>query len=185
MGLMVLVGKIWNAVLAALVAVAAVLAIAFMGVRLLGLTPYAVLTGSMEPELPVGSLAYVRHVDPSEVEVGDAITFKLESGTLVTHEVYEIDESAREFRTRGVANVDSAGNISPDASPVAFSQLVGVVAFCIPCLGYINNFITQAPGIYMVIAFVAMVVAVSIAIELFETRNEGQAAGRPAPKHMR
>lgn len=42
-------------VLVALVA----LVIAFAGVRLAGLTPYAVLSGSMEPEFPVGSLIYV------------------------------------------------------------------------------------------------------------------------------
>lgn len=51
--------KVWNALLACLVAIAAFLAIAFGG-PLLGLTPYAVLSGSMEPELPVGSLIYVK-----------------------------------------------------------------------------------------------------------------------------
>ena len=50
--------KVWNALLACLVAIAAFLAIAFGGGPLLGLTPYAVLSGSMEPELPVGSLIY-------------------------------------------------------------------------------------------------------------------------------
>ena len=61
--------RIWNAVLAVLLALVAALVIAFAGVRLIGLTPYAVLSGSMEPELPVGSLIYVRAVDPSEVVV--------------------------------------------------------------------------------------------------------------------
>lgn len=89
-----MVARIWNAVLAVLVALAAFLAIAFAGVRLVGLTPYAVLTGSMEPELPVGSLVYIRDVDPSDVKPGDAITFELESGTLVTHEVFEVDSQA-------------------------------------------------------------------------------------------
>ena len=37
-----------------LIAAAAVLLVAFAGVRLVGLTPYAVLSGSMEPEYPVG-----------------------------------------------------------------------------------------------------------------------------------
>ena len=100
-------GRIWNALLTTLIVAAAALAIAFAGVRLVGLVPYAVLSGSMEPELPVGSLVYVRAVDPSEVAVGDTITFELESGTLVTHEVYEIDAAAREFKTHGIANVDA------------------------------------------------------------------------------
>ena len=33
--------------------------------RLFGYTPYAVLSGSMEPELPVGSMAYVHETDPA------------------------------------------------------------------------------------------------------------------------
>ena len=37
-----------------LIAAAAVLLVAFAGVRRVGLTPYAVLSGSMEPEYPVG-----------------------------------------------------------------------------------------------------------------------------------
>ncbi len=53
---------------------AALMLVAFAGVRLFGLTPYAVLSGSMEPEYPTGSLIYVRDVDPADVAVGDAIT---------------------------------------------------------------------------------------------------------------
>lgn len=185
-----MVARIWNAVLAVLVVLAAFLAIAFAGVRLVGLTPYAVLTGSMEPELPVGSLVYIRDVDPSDVKPGDAITFELESGTLVTHEVFEVDAQEQTFRTRGIANKDDQGNISPDAAPVAWSQLVGVVAFRVPYLGYINNFVTHTPGIYITVSFVAVVIAVSILIELFESNKEEKqncARGRHAapPKHMR
>ena len=88
---------------------AALMLVAFVGVRLFGLTPYAVLSGSMEPEYPTGSLIYVRDVDPADVAVGDAITFELESGTLVTHEVYEIDSDARAFRTQGIAHIDAGG----------------------------------------------------------------------------
>ena len=94
MGMIGLFGRIWNAILVALTVAAAALVVAFAGVRLVGLTPYAVLSGSMEPELPVGSLVYVRAVDPSEVVVGDTITFKLESGTLVTHGTVALRASA-------------------------------------------------------------------------------------------
>ena len=178
--------RIWNAVLAVLLALVAALVIAFAGVRLIGLTPYAVLSGSMEPELPVGSLIYVRAVDPSEVVVGDTITFKLESGTLVTHEVYEIDAAAREFKTHGIANVDSQGIISPDAAPVPWSSLIGTVVACVPLLGYVNAFVTQPPGVFMVIAGVAVVIGVSIVLELLSMRTpDKRVSETPAPKHMR
>lgn len=155
------------------------------GGPLLGLTPYAVLSGSMEPELPVGSLIYVKHVDPTEVHVGDAITFRLESGTLVTHEVYEIDAAAHEFKTHGIANVDAQRNISPDAAPVPWSSLVGSVVACVPLLGYVNVFVTRPPGVFMVIAGVAVVIGVSIVIELVGAGGHEKREAAHAPKHMR
>lgn len=139
----------------------------------------------MEPDLPVGSLIYVKPVDPTEVHVGDAITFRLESGTLVTHEVYEIDAEAREFRTHGIANVDSQGNISPDAAAVPWSSLVGSVVACVPLLGYVNVFVTRPPGVFMVIAGVAVVIGVSIVIELVGAGRHDKREAAHAPKHMR
>ena len=89
------------------------LLVAFAGVRLVGLTPYAVLSGSMEPEYPVGSLVYVKAVDPLDVEVGDAITFSLPSGTLVTHQVYQIDAESRAFRTQASPTSPATGPFPP------------------------------------------------------------------------
>ena len=50
------VKKVWNAVTWVLVLCVAVLAFLLAGVRLIGYTPYTVLSGSMEPTYPVGSL---------------------------------------------------------------------------------------------------------------------------------
>lgn len=37
--------------------------------------PFAVLSGSMEPELPVGSMVFVRQVELADIAVGDNATF--------------------------------------------------------------------------------------------------------------
>ena len=74
--------------------VLAVAALAFLlaGIRIVGFTPYAVLSGSMEPAFHVGSLIYVKSVDPEDIKVGDAITFRLSGeDTAATHRVIEID----------------------------------------------------------------------------------------------
>lgn len=155
--------RVWNILLTLLLAVAAALVIAFAGVRVVGLEPFAVLSGSMEPEYPVGSLIYVKDVQPSDVQVGDAITFSLPSGTLVTHQVYEIDAEAREFRTQGIANIKSDGTISPDAAPVDFDSLVGKPVACIPYLGYVNDFLTSPMGMIVAGTVVAVFIIVSIA----------------------
>ena len=51
--------KIWNWVSGILVALVVLLAVALAGVRIIGLHPFVVLSGSMEPEYHVGSLIYV------------------------------------------------------------------------------------------------------------------------------
>ena len=50
-------------------------ALLLAGARLVGLRTFAVLSGSMEPAYPVGSLIYVRSAEPSALECGDVITF--------------------------------------------------------------------------------------------------------------
>ena len=47
--------------------VAAVLAVAVLVPRVGGATPYTVLTGSMAPTYPPGSLVVVRPVDPESI----------------------------------------------------------------------------------------------------------------------
>lgn len=167
--------------------IAVALIVAFAGVRAVGLTPYAVLSGSMEPELPVGSLIYVKGVDPSTISAGDTITFSLESGTLVTHQVYEVDAEAGEFRTQGIANVDSEGNISRDASPVPFERVVGVPVLCIPWLGYINAFLTGPGGVFALVAVIGGLIILQIVASLASGRG-GAADGadsRPIGSHAR
>lgn len=174
-----LYARVWNVVLALLVMIAAVLAIAFAGVRLVGLEPYVVLSGSMEPEIPTGSLIYVRAADPTEVQVGDTITFSLESGTRVTHQVWQIDAEQRLFYTQGIANKTAEGEISHDGAPVSWDDFLGVPVSCIPNLGYLNVWITTAPGLYVVIAAVVIVLCMTLIIELL-TKNREEAEAEAA-----
>lgn len=77
------VRRLWGIVSSAVLGLIVLLALALVGVRALGLTPYAVLSGSMEPTYRVGSLIYVKKVDPAEVQVGDPITFVVNDDLLV------------------------------------------------------------------------------------------------------
>jgi len=95
----------------------------------LGHSAFRVLTGSMEPEIPVDSMVVTQKVDPSEIAVGDIITFysadpDLE-GSVVTHRVARIenDENGLRFITKGDAN------IIEDEYPVTPETLIGKVVF--------------------------------------------------------
>ena len=70
------------------------LVVLLVGVRLIGIEPHIVLSGSMEPEIFTGSLVYVKRISPEEaqnLQVGDTITYLADSrGTKVTHKIYEV-----------------------------------------------------------------------------------------------
>ena len=94
----------------AILAIAAVLAVAVLVPRLAGATPYAVLTGSMQPDYPPGTLVVAEPVPFDEIVIGDVITYQLQSGEpeVVTHRVIgrttQPDGSSR-LITQGDADV--------------------------------------------------------------------------------
>jgi signal peptidase len=101
----------------------------------------------------VGDLVYVKPVDPSEVQIGDDISFVLNEDLVVaTHRVIRIDEQKQHFYTKGIANE------LEDTDPVHFNNLIGVVKFSIPLLGYVSDFIQHPPGMYITIAAGAVLI---------------------------
>lgn len=120
------------------VATTAVLVVAVVVPRLAGATPYTVVTGSMRPGLPPGTLAVVRPTPVEEIGIGDVITYQLESGkeTVVTHRVVAVGLDAtgtRVLRTQGDANP------APDSQWVRPVQVRGELWYAVPHLGRVNN----------------------------------------------
>lgn len=105
---------------------------------LVGGMPLSVLTGSMSPHLPAGTLVVTKPTSAEEIGVGDVITFQIESGkpAVVTHRVIErsIDSNGEvSFTTQGDANN------TPDPQPVQEVQVRGKVWYAIPYLGWVNQ----------------------------------------------
>lgn len=145
------VKKIWNIITSIIVALAVLLAIALVGVRLIGFQVFTVLSGSMEPTYHVGSLIYVKDVDYTELEAGDVITFMLDEDTVATHRIVEVvpdetDSSVLRFKTKGDANA------AEDGSLVHYKNVIGTPVFTIPKLGYVANYIQNPPGMYVAIS---------------------------------
>ena len=116
----------------------------------------------MEPDYPVGSLIYVKEVDPSEEEVGDVITYVLPNDMPSTHRVIGIDEENEVFYTKGDANEVE------DGAPVHFKNLIGTPIFMIPFLGYVAHFIQHPPGMYIAIAVGAILLILVFLPDLFQ-----------------
>lgn len=163
------VKRIWNLMTTILVAAVVILAFLLMGVRIIGLTPYTVLSGSMEPKYPVGSLIYVKKADPMDIEVGDAITFVLNEDLVVaTHEVWKIDRENSAFYTQGIANKDADGNIIRDGGSVHYNNLIGKPVFCIPKLGYFTDYVSRPPGMYLAVSAALIVLILTFVPDLID-----------------
>lgn len=134
----------------------------FFGSSILNVKTFVVTSGSMVPKYPVGSLIYVKDVEPVDIKVGDTITFRMKNSEIVaTHEVYEIDYENEQFYTQGINNKNSAGEIIHDAEPVSFKDFIGKPSLCIPYLGYVNFIITQKPGSYILISITFVILIIS------------------------
>ena len=140
--------KAWDIFTSIIVIVAIVLAILFVGFRVIGFEVYTVVSGSMEPEIPVGSLVYVKEIDPFKLKSRDVISYLVSENTIVTHRVTEIvpdpeDPSVIRFRTKGDANdVEDAGLVHG-------KNIIGKVRFHIPLLGYVAHFLHTPLGRYI------------------------------------
>jgi signal peptidase len=124
-----------------LVVLVAALAVVLIVVpKATGSLPLSVLTQSMEPTLPPGTLVVVRPVAADDIEVGDVVTYQITSGqaAVVTHRVIAVASSSdggRTFTTKGDNN-DVA-----DSRPVLPEQIRGTVWYSLPALGTVNQFV--------------------------------------------
>jgi len=119
----------------------------------------AVLSGSMEPQLKVGSLVVTHSVDPETIAVGDIITFHPTTvdENLITHRVVGIGHNSPiHFETKGDANAE------PDPFTLPACNLVGKVNFHLPYWGYATEFLKTPLGFLF-----AVVIPGSITIAIF------------------
>jgi signal peptidase len=115
-------------------------------------TPYAVLTDSMRPDLPPGTLVVMRSTPAEELGVGDVITYQLGSGeqAVATHRIVTVgigDDGERIFQTQGDAND------TPDAAWVRPVQVKGKLWYSVPVLGHAHRLLTAPQrqwGVYAV-----------------------------------
>ena len=92
-----------------------------------GIRPYIVMSGSMEPEIRTGAVAFV-DTGETEASVGDIITFET-GDALVTHRVYALRDGY--YQTKGDSNEQ------PDLELVSKEHVIGRYRYSIPVIGYI------------------------------------------------
>ncbi len=145
--------------------------------------PLLVLTGSMEPSVPVGSLVVIRDVDPDTVRVGDVVTYRLTSRSgfdtegydtpYLTHRVKSVENHASgpRFITQGDANT------TPDPLEVSPTQLLGRVVLVSSLAGGLVQSVRRPGGL---VVLLLACLGVTALYRLRKRPMRGQACSRTA-----
>lgn len=96
--------------------------------RLFGYIPYIVTSGSMEPEISTGSIAFI-NTKNGEIDDNEVIAFSV-GDSVVLHRVVSYNKEADSYVTKGDANN------TVDVNPVRKSEIIGTYKTSIPEAGF-------------------------------------------------
>lgn len=141
--------------------------------RIMGGTSLTVLTGSMVPTFNPGDVIAVAKVDPSEVKVGDIVTFQPVSDdpTLITHRVVAkgvAGDGSVQFTTQGDAN-------GAADEPIEGDQIKARYLYHLPWLGHV---VGPLDGRGPLVATGIAICLIAYGIWCFLPRPRGRRPGR-------
>ncbi len=122
--------------------------------NLLGVRPVIVLSGSMSPAIPAGSLAVARQVTADDLKVGDVVTVPA-GDRQVTHRVVTVTHhgGSATLRLRGDANerADEETTVVRSAPRVVGS---------VPGAGRVIAWFSRAPGVFVLGGYAALLLTI-------------------------
>ena len=141
-----------------------------IGLNRSGYGPYqfkTVLSGSMEPNISVGSLVVVKKAVLKELKVDDIISFSA-NGQVITHRIIFI-ENTGDIITKGDANNYEDG--------IYEKEIIGKVLVSIPKVGYFFRLLQSISGKIALVSSVLNIVLLEhfiglILIEMKEKKKE-------------
>lgn len=155
--------KIFNVYRNVLFAVAIIFLIVTCLPMLFGIQPFVVLSGSMEPQIHVGSVCYInKNIESSEVITGDVIAFSIDETTVV-HRIHAVNEETGNFIMKG------DNNESVDLGEVSQDMIIGKAMFSIPYLGYVVKWIQEPKGI--IVAGAAILISIVSSLLYSDSRK--------------
>ncbi|MBO4326346.1 MAG: signal peptidase I [Clostridia bacterium] len=146
------------------------LLILIIGSEAAGVRYMCVLSSSMEPELPVGSLIAIVPAKPENVVPGENLTYFI-GGNYVTHKVIRNDRENGVLITKGIA-----GKI--EDAPVPYSAVKGVQKLCVPGLGTLAEKLRTVSGKIILLSAAAAVFFAVIIADIIMSRRRAAAANQ-------
>lgn len=131
---------------------------------------YHVVSGSMTPEIPIGSIVYVKPTEPESVQHNDIIAFQ-SGDSVITHRVVTNHIVEGEFTTKGDANPVE------DEKRVNYNELIGKVERYYPYLGELLVVYSTNVGKFYIVLFAACGAMLNILASRLRARyNEQETA---------
>ena len=132
---------------------------------LCGLRPGVVLSGSMSPSIPAGSLAVSRAVSATELHTGDVVTVT-DGDRHVTHRIVAVDHdgASATLQLKGDANprADEQSHVVRSAPRVVASA---------PHVGRVVAWLSRPPGVFVFAGYAALLLTIAT------SRSGAQSAG--------
>lgn len=141
-----------------------------VGPRFLPYQVCAVLSGSMEPTLPVGSIVILAKTEGNQLKVGDIITFSYPNhpNQLVTHRIYQVKlgTAGPGFVTKGDAN-NAPDNWVVNGSGTGWREM-----FTIPYLGYILGVLGSPLLRLLILGIPACLLGILLLAEIWSPKKQ-------------
>jgi len=135
---------------------------------------FIIASGSMEPNIPTGSIIVVQSVPQDKISVGDAITyFARDRVTVVTHRVVSIDKeyAVYIYTTKGDDN-------NTEDQPTGHDRVIGRVLYTIPGSRFITRLLGNA--FYVGIAIIGLGLILCFAGVMGDIRKKKEAEKKKA-----
>lgn len=135
--------------------------------RMFGYQIYTVISGSMEPAIPTGSLVFIKDMEPQDVEENDAIAYYggRDSNAIITHRVVENRVVMGEFITKGDANQ------TEDMNPVDYDNFLGRVEKSIPQVGIFAQMLTSMEGKITAACVIGLALVLHLLAAVFDRKK--------------
>jgi len=149
----------------------AALVVITLGPFVLPYRVYTVLSGSMEPTIPIGAQVVVLKVNAADIRVGDIVTFDLPSnpGVLVTHRVIQVEPDGK-----GGAQWITKGdhNSVPDSWRIPATGFGYRYAFAVPFVGYLFAMLQSPLGRICFILAPALLLAAVVVNDFWKASDK-------------
>lgn len=159
--------------------------------KILGYTPYTVISGSMSQlnqesdrqyykenygiddinTYSVGCITYVKKIGFNDIQKGDVITYKI-GNTVVTHMVIDINKETKSLTTHGINN-----SLGSNENDISYSNVIGkATSFSIPFAGYILSEASSSSIRILLITYIILFIIIIFANNMLEKLNNDEKA---------